>query len=100
MKCPQCGQDNPPQAKFCQECATPLAARCTQCGTQLPPNAKFCFECATPVAAADARRAGKLHSHAPRRTHPHLARSDAIPAGIYPDERAAATGEEWEEDQQ
>ncbi len=57
MKCPQCGQDNPPQAKFCLECATPLAARCTQCGTQLPPNAKFCFECATPVAAADARPA-------------------------------------------
>jgi class 3 adenylate cyclase len=51
MKCPQCGQDNPPQAKFCLECAAPLAARCSQCGTQLSPNAKFCFECATPVVA-------------------------------------------------
>jgi class 3 adenylate cyclase/tetratricopeptide (TPR) repeat protein len=51
MKCPRCQQDNPPQAKFCQECATPLALRCTNCGTQLPGGAKFCFECATPVSA-------------------------------------------------
>jgi predicted amidophosphoribosyltransferase len=55
MKCPQCGQDNPPQAKFCEECATPLARRCANCGTQVSPRAKFCSECATPVAAADAR---------------------------------------------
>src|SRR5262249_9598199 len=24
MKCPGCQQENPPQAKFCLECATPL----------------------------------------------------------------------------
>ena len=51
MKCPRCQQENPPQAKFCLECATPLAPRCTNCGTQLPAGAKFCFECATPVSA-------------------------------------------------
>jgi len=53
MKCPRCQQENPPQAKFCLECATPLALRCTHCGTPLPPGAKFCFECATPVGAPD-----------------------------------------------
>jgi predicted ATPase/class 3 adenylate cyclase len=52
MQCPRCQQENPPQAKFCPECATPLAPRCTNCGTQLPAGAKFCFECATPVSAA------------------------------------------------
>jgi hypothetical protein len=26
MKCPRCQQDNPPQAKFCLECGTPLRA--------------------------------------------------------------------------
>src|SRR5262245_53381835 len=26
MKCPRCQQDNPPQAKFCLECAAPLRA--------------------------------------------------------------------------
>jgi class 3 adenylate cyclase/tetratricopeptide (TPR) repeat protein len=52
MKCPRCQQENPPQAKFCLECATPLALRCANCGTQLPAGAKFCFECATPVSAS------------------------------------------------
>ena len=51
MKCPRCQQENPPQAKFCLECATPLALQCANCGTQLPAGAKFCFECATPVSA-------------------------------------------------
>jgi class 3 adenylate cyclase/tetratricopeptide (TPR) repeat protein len=51
MKCPRCQQENPPEAKFCLECATPLARRCTNCRTQLPAGAKFCFECATPVSA-------------------------------------------------
>src|SRR5437879_8986783 len=52
MRCPRCQQENPPQAKFCLECATPLALRCANCGTQLPAGAKFCFECATPVSAS------------------------------------------------
>src|SRR2546426_1040952 len=51
MKCPRCQRENPPQAKFCLECAAPLALRCANCGTQLPAGAKFCFECATPVSA-------------------------------------------------
>jgi class 3 adenylate cyclase/tetratricopeptide (TPR) repeat protein len=51
MKCPRCQHENPPQAKFCLECATPLALQCANCATQLPAGAKFCFECATPVSA-------------------------------------------------
>jgi class 3 adenylate cyclase len=49
MKCPRCQQENPPQAKFCLECATPLARQCANCGTPLPASAKFCLECAHPV---------------------------------------------------
>src|SRR6266508_1684109 len=52
MTCPRCQTENPPQAKFCLECATPLAARCANCGTPLPASAKFCLECAHPVGAA------------------------------------------------
>jgi hypothetical protein len=26
VTCPRCRQDNPPQAKFCLECATPVGA--------------------------------------------------------------------------
>jgi class 3 adenylate cyclase/predicted ATPase len=50
MKCPRCDQENPPQAKFCLECASPLALQCANCGTRLPAEAKFCFQCATPVS--------------------------------------------------
>jgi len=50
VKCPQCEFENRPQAKFCEECATPLARSCSNCGTQLSVTAKFCPECAHPVA--------------------------------------------------
>jgi class 3 adenylate cyclase/tetratricopeptide (TPR) repeat protein len=70
MQCPRCQQDNPPQAKFCVECATPLAARCASCGHQLPPSAKFCPECAHPVRNAAAVTApGSPAAYTPR----HLA---------------------------
>ena len=51
MQCPQCHTENPDDAKFCMNCATPLALVCSECGTELPPRAKFCVNCATPVAA-------------------------------------------------
>ena len=50
MKCSRCQHENPPQAKFCEECAAPLARSCANCGTQLSATAKFCPECAHPVA--------------------------------------------------
>jgi predicted ATPase/class 3 adenylate cyclase len=49
MKCPRCQHENRPQAKFCEECAAPLALNCANCGTQLSATAKFCPECAHPV---------------------------------------------------
>jgi predicted ATPase/class 3 adenylate cyclase len=51
MKCPQCEFENRPQAKFCEECAAPLARTCANCGTPLSATAKFCPECGHPVAA-------------------------------------------------
>src|SRR5262249_49422903 len=70
MKGPRCQQENPPQAKFCLECATPLALRCASCGTELPAGAKFCFECATPVSApGSAPRFPSPESYTPK----HLA---------------------------
>ncbi|MFQ5896863.1 MAG: zinc ribbon domain-containing protein [Candidatus Methylomirabilia bacterium] len=32
MNCPRCQQENPPQAKFCPDCAAPLAQRCARPG--------------------------------------------------------------------
>ena len=56
MTCPRCRQENPPQAKFCLECATPLARQCVNCDTPLPASAKFCLECAHPVGAPRTER--------------------------------------------
>jgi class 3 adenylate cyclase/tetratricopeptide (TPR) repeat protein len=50
MKCPRCDFENRTQAKFCEECAAPLARTCANCGTQLSATAKFCPECAHPVS--------------------------------------------------
>jgi class 3 adenylate cyclase len=51
MKCPRCQHDNPLGARFCEECATPLARICSNCGAALSATAKFCHACAHPVAA-------------------------------------------------
>ena len=72
MTCPKCRHENRPGAKFCEECAAPLARRCTNCGAELSPAAKFCSECAhptgiQPVPAAD--RFGAPDAYTPR----HLA---------------------------
>jgi predicted ATPase/class 3 adenylate cyclase len=56
MKCPQCEFENRPQAKFCEECASPLLRVCTNCGTQLSATAKFCPECAHSVAGRAVRQ--------------------------------------------
>ena len=52
MKCLQCQHENRSGAKFCEECATPLARTCSNCGSQLSATAKFCSECAHPVPRA------------------------------------------------
>ncbi len=66
MTCPQCQQDNPPQARFCLRCGGGLAKACTKCGTELPAEAHFCFACGQ-VAAAP--RFGSPDSYTPK----HLA---------------------------
>ena len=48
MKCARCQHDNRPGAKFCEECAAPLARPFTNCGAALAAAAKFCSECAQP----------------------------------------------------
>src|SRR5215467_788447 len=50
MNCRTCGHENPDGAKFCNECAAPLAARCLNCGTLNAGGSKFCNECAAPLA--------------------------------------------------
>ena len=46
MKCPKCQFENPEEAKFCIECATPMEFHCLNCGAVTPATGKFCMECA------------------------------------------------------
>src|SRR5262245_57417803 len=56
-------------ARFCEECATPLARACAKCGAPLSPSAKFCSECAHPGGQAVAGRFAAPESYTPK----HLA---------------------------
>jgi class 3 adenylate cyclase len=69
MKCPRCQHNNPQEARFCEECATPLARACLNCGTPLSATAKFCHACAHPVAGG----AGTLSRSPDSYTPKHLA---------------------------
>jgi len=55
MKCPRCQHENEAGAKFCEECAAPLAWACAKCGRPLAATAKFCPECAHPTGLSAAR---------------------------------------------
>jgi class 3 adenylate cyclase/tetratricopeptide (TPR) repeat protein len=73
MKCSRCQHENEASAKFCEECAAPLARACPKCGRQLSTTAKFCPECAHPTgvsaAPSETPRFGSPESYTPR----HLA---------------------------
>src|SRR5256885_2587119 len=70
MTCPQCGQDNPTVARFCNGCGARLAAACPACGQSNPAGSRFCNGCGARLmaddGAADGRGAGV-------RTPKHLA---------------------------
>ena len=70
--CSNCGHANSERAKFCEECAAPLARVCANCGAPLSVTAKFCSECAHPAgrgAQAAPQRFGAPEVYTPK----HLA---------------------------
>ena len=73
MKCSKCGHENRAGAKFCEECAAPLATACTNCGSQVSTTAKFCPECAHPIGTARDPPAGARFISPESYTPKHLA---------------------------
>ena len=69
MKCRRCQHDNPQGARFCEECASPVARACSNCGAAVSASAKFCQACAHPIAA----EAGALSRSPDSYTPKHLA---------------------------
>src|SRR5262245_27610804 len=90
MKCPRCQHENRRGAKFCEECAGPLARACANCGAQLSPTAKFCSECAHPAgqeAPLMSQRFGAPDSYTPK----HLAEKILTSRGSLEGERKQVT---------
>ncbi|MFO0711168.1 MAG: AAA family ATPase [Sandaracinus sp.] len=73
MSCPRCQRPNEAGAKFCEECAAPLARACASCGRSLSPTAKFCPECAHPVASTGATSTAPRYASPDAYTPKHLA---------------------------
>jgi class 3 adenylate cyclase/tetratricopeptide (TPR) repeat protein len=70
MKCPKCQHENTLEAKFCEECAAPLARACTNCGSEVSATAKFCSQCGHRLPpVADTTRFASPKSYTPH----HLA---------------------------
>jgi len=63
MYCSQCGQGNPPDARFCGKCGTQLVApkeiKCLRCATVSPPGNRFCTGCGAELGQPSATGAPK-----------------------------------------
>jgi hypothetical protein len=47
--CPHCGHANDQDARFCDECGTPLSKSCSSCGRPNDGDARFCDSCGAPL---------------------------------------------------
>ena len=52
--CPNCGERNEAETRFCTQCGSEMAATatCTHCGASNDPSANFCAQCGHAFAAA------------------------------------------------
>ncbi|HSD41159.1 MAG TPA: adenylate/guanylate cyclase domain-containing protein [Burkholderiales bacterium] len=73
MQCPRCNHENPPRAKFCEECAAPFTRPCASCGGPVGPTAKFCPECGKPVGSSVPAPAQPRYASPEAYTPKHLA---------------------------
>ena len=72
-------------------CGTQLAARCPSCGAESPPGAKFCIECGTALSGAGA--AAKAAPPSPPSAPPQApTQAGGQGAGLFGGQIPAATG--------
>jgi class 3 adenylate cyclase len=66
MRCTKCGTDNATDARFCNQCATPLNQACPKCAHLNAPEAKFCSQCAVALGGQAAVASDASVSHVAR----------------------------------
>src|SRR6266567_3217718 len=82
MKCPKCQHENTAKAKFCEECAAPLARVCASCGSQVSSAAKFCPECGHPLKSVeDDPRFASPRTYTPQHLVDKILTAQAAPMG-------------------
>jgi hypothetical protein len=76
MKCPKCGLENRPDARFCKQCGQAFPAQvvspppgniCPACGATAKPGARFCPRCGKPLPAEPAQSYTPAHAAQPTR---------------------------------
>ncbi|MGH7778578.1 MAG: adenylate/guanylate cyclase domain-containing protein [Candidatus Binataceae bacterium] len=65
MRCESCSTENPQEARFCIQCATPFKRRCQKCAFENPAEARFCAQCATALNR-EAGQSSKASSNSTR----------------------------------
>ncbi|MBN2501832.1 MAG: zinc ribbon domain-containing protein, partial [Anaerolineales bacterium] len=53
LTCPNCGFNNPAEAKFCAMCGERLRVACPNCSHSNPPEYKFCINCGLALQEAE-----------------------------------------------
>jgi class 3 adenylate cyclase/tetratricopeptide (TPR) repeat protein len=86
MQCSRCHHENRSGAKFCEECAGPLARACANCGAVLSGMAKFCAQCGHPAG-----RGGQAQAAPETYTPKHLAEKILTSKGALEGERKQVT---------
>src|SRR5258706_4464832 len=66
LRCPQCGHETIPHARFCGQCGGSLADRCAACAAPLPPSSKFCPTCGQVAALVASDRASAPTAYTPQ----------------------------------
>ena len=67
MRCTKCGIENAADARFCNQCATPLSRACPKCAHLNAPDAKFCAECAEALTSNVSKSTARTPSTSPAR---------------------------------
>src|SRR6202045_2916753 len=62
MRCTNCGIENAAEARFCNQCATPLSRTCPRCAHPNAPDAKFCADCAAPLTSEVSKSSARTSS--------------------------------------
>ena len=73
MRCPQCQQDNPAEARFCNGCGARFQLACPSCSHVNPCGSRFCNGCGTKLGEQPAASAEPRFSSPESYTPKHLA---------------------------